>query len=106
MPHREGPRHLQESELSMRSFVAGVLRPRSGRTPVRTLVVLALAAGLILAPTGVPGIGAAPRGDREHNSGSDTFPDNICGIDGTSTVSFVDNFQEFADNTFKDQFEA
>jgi hypothetical protein len=44
--------------------------------------------------------------DRGHDSGTDTFADNICGIAGTSTVRFVDNFQAFADNTFKDQFTA
>ena len=42
--------------------------------------------------------------DRFHGTFSDTFPDTICGIDGTSVVSVMDNIQVFADGTFKDQF--
>src|SRR5262249_24230207 len=48
--------------------------------------------------------GAAPIGFHRHDSGSGTQPDQVCGIDGTSTFSFVDNFQAFADGTTKDQF--
>jgi hypothetical protein len=48
--------------------------------------------------------GSAPLTDRFHGTFSDTFPDNICGIDGTSVVSGMDNIQVFADGTFKDQF--
>jgi hypothetical protein len=48
--------------------------------------------------------GAAPLVNRFHGTFSDTFPDNICGIDGTTVVSGMDNIQEFADGTFKDQF--
>ena len=48
--------------------------------------------------------GAAPLVDRFHGTFSDTFPDNICGIDGTSVVSGMDNIQVFADGTFKDEF--
>jgi hypothetical protein len=48
--------------------------------------------------------GAAPLVDRFHGTFSDTFPDNICGIDGTSVVNGMDNIQVFADGTFKDQF--
>jgi hypothetical protein len=71
----------------------------------RKFALATLVAGVFLALT-AQGVGAAPLVDRGHDSGTDTFPDNICGIDGTSTASFVDNFQTFADNTFKDQFEA
>jgi hypothetical protein len=42
--------------------------------------------------------------DRFHGTFSETFADNICGIDGTSVVSGMDNIQVFADGTFKDQF--
>jgi hypothetical protein len=42
--------------------------------------------------------------DRFHGTFSETFVDNICGIDGTSVVSGMDNIQVFADGTFKDQF--
>jgi hypothetical protein len=38
----------------------------------------------------------------QHTSFTDTFPDQLCGIQGTSTVSIVDNFKLFADNTFLD----
>jgi len=48
--------------------------------------------------------GAAPLVNRFHGTFSDTFPDNICGIDGTTVVSGTDNIQEFADGTFKDEF--
>ena len=48
--------------------------------------------------------GAAPLVNRFHGTFSDTFPDNICGIDGTTVVSGMDNIQEFADGTFKDEF--
>jgi hypothetical protein len=48
--------------------------------------------------------GAAPIVSHFHGTFSDTFADNICGIDGTSVVSGMDNIQEFADGTFKDQF--
>jgi hypothetical protein len=47
---------------------------------------------------------AAPLVDRFHGTFSDTFPDNLCGIDGTSVVSGMDNIQVFADGTFKDEF--
>jgi hypothetical protein len=48
--------------------------------------------------------GAAPLVNRFHGTFSDAFPDNICGIDGTTVVSGMDNIQEFADGTFKDEF--
>jgi hypothetical protein len=63
-----------------------------------------LTAGMLMALT-ASSAGAAPIVDHGHSS--DTFTvvgDNICGIDGTTVQSFVDNFQVFADNTFKDQF--
>jgi hypothetical protein len=47
---------------------------------------------------------SAPLVDRFHGTFSDTFPDNIWGIDGTTVVSGMDNIQAFADGTFKDQF--
>ena len=47
---------------------------------------------------------AAPLVNQFHGTFSDTFPDNICGIDGTTVVSGMDNIQEFADGTFKDEF--
>jgi hypothetical protein len=47
---------------------------------------------------------AAPLVDRFHASFSDSFPDNQCGIAGTSVVSGIDNVQVSADGTFKDEF--
>jgi len=47
---------------------------------------------------------AAPLVGRFHGTFSDTFQDNICGIDGTSVVNGMDNIQVFADGTFKDEF--
>ncbi|MDX6618409.1 MAG: hypothetical protein QOK36_795, partial [Gaiellales bacterium] len=47
---------------------------------------------------------AAPPTERFHGTFSDTFADNLCGIDGTSVVSGMDNIQVFADGTFKDQY--
>ena len=66
-------------------------------------LIAALAAALLMALT-ASSAGAAPIVDHGHSSGSDTFADNICGIDGTSVQRFVDDFQVFANNTFKDQF--
>lgn len=39
-----------------------------------------------------------------HDSFSDTFADNICGVDGTSVVRGVDNFTLYSNNTFMDTF--
>ena len=47
---------------------------------------------------------SAPIVEHFHGTFSDTFADNICGIDGTTVVSGMDNIQVFADGTFKDQF--
>jgi hypothetical protein len=47
---------------------------------------------------------SAPIVEQFHGTFSETFQDNICGIDGTSVVSGMDNIQVFADGTFKDQF--
>jgi hypothetical protein len=50
------------------------------------------------------GTAAAPLVDRFHDTFSDTFPDGLCGIDGTSVVSGMENVQMFADGTFKQEF--
>lgn len=39
-----------------------------------------------------------------HENFTDSFPDQICGIAGTSVVRGVDNFTEFSNNTFSDNF--
>ena len=51
----------------------------------------------------VPGTGIAAKPVfHEHANFSDTFADNICGIDGTSVLNIVDNFTVYADGTFRD----
>ena len=66
----------------------------------RLFVVGALVASVSLALM-ASSAASAPLVDRFHGTFSDTFPDNICGIDGTSVVSGMDNIQVFADGTFK-----
>jgi len=39
-----------------------------------------------------------------HNNFSNTFADNACGIPGTGTAEGVENFQAFADGTFRGEF--
>jgi hypothetical protein len=61
-----------------------------------------LTAALVLT-VALPGIGvAAAPVVNEHSRFSETFPDEICGISGTSTIRVVDNFKLFADGTFLD----
>ena len=54
----------------------------------------------------MPGSGIAAKPvDRSHDSFTDTFPDEQCGIAGTSVVKGVDNFKQYADNTYSENFE-
>src|SRR5262245_66206560 len=71
---------------------------------MRRLCALIALIGALLLASAASTAGAAPLTDRFHGTFSDTFPDNICGIDGTSVVNGMDNIQVFADGTFKDQF--
>ena len=71
---------------------------------MRRLCALSALIGALLLASMASTAGAAPLVDRFHGTFSDTFPDNICGIDGTSVVSGMDNIQVFADGTFKDEF--
>ena len=48
---------------------------------------------------------AAPAIFRHHENFTDSFPDQICGIAGTSVIRGVDNFTLFSNNTFSDRFE-
>lgn len=50
------------------------------------------------------GTAAAPLVERFHGTFSDTFPAKLCGIDGTTVESGMENIQVFADDTFKEQF--
>jgi hypothetical protein len=71
-----------------------------GATVRKLALVLAAALALTIAASG--GASAATPIVNQHTSFTDTFPDQVCGITGTSTVSVVDNFKLFADNTFLD----
>jgi hypothetical protein len=64
----------------------------------RLLALSGLAATFLLASM-ASSTSAAPLADRFHGTISDTFPDSICGIDGTSVFSAVFNVQIFADET-------
>jgi hypothetical protein len=71
------------------------------RATVRKLaLVLAGALALTIAASG--GASAAAPTVNEHTSSTETFPEEICGVPGTSTLSVVDNFKLFADGTFLD----
>jgi hypothetical protein len=71
---------------------------------MRRLFALTGLAAVLLMALMASSAGAAPIVQQFHGTFSDTFPDNFCGIDGTSVVSGMDNIQVFADGTFKDQF--
>jgi hypothetical protein len=69
--------------------------------------LVVLVTGLLALAVALPGIGvAAAPVVNEHSSFSDTFPDELCGIAGTSTINGVDNFKLYADGTYLDTFRA
>jgi hypothetical protein len=62
-----------------------------------------LVTGLIALAVALPSVGVAAQPVvNEHSSFSDTFPDEICDIPGTSTINVVDNFKLYADGTALD----
>jgi hypothetical protein len=65
-------------------------------------LALVITAALALTLAGSSGAFAAAPIVNEHNRFTDTFPDSLCGIEGTSTISVVDNFRLYADGTFRD----
>ena len=67
---------------------------------MRRLCAISALVGALLVASAASTAGAAPLIDRFHDSFSDMFPDNICGIDGTSVFNAVDNVQVFSDETF------
>jgi hypothetical protein len=68
------------------------------------LVFLSVVIGAIVAVL-MPGSGVAAKPVfYSHANFRDTFPDEICGVPGTSFVRGVDNATIYADNTFKDAF--
>ena len=68
---------------------------------MRKLYAISAFVGALLLASAASTARAAPLVDRFHDSFSETFPDNVCGIDGTTTNKIVANGQEFADGTFK-----
>jgi hypothetical protein len=71
---------------------------------MRRLAALTALVGALTLASLASTAGGAPLVDRFHGTFSDTFADNICGIDGTSVFNGMDNIQVFADGTFMDQF--
>jgi hypothetical protein len=70
---------------------------------MRTLFIIAaaLAAGLSLAVSAAPAVAAEPVVNVHTGPVSDgPFPDELCGVAGTSTTNFVGNFKLYADGTF------
>ena len=63
---------------------------------------LVLAAALALTMAASSGAFAAVPLVNEHNQFTETFPDELCDIPGTSTIRAVDNFKLYADGTFLD----
>jgi hypothetical protein len=63
-------------------------------------LILAGALALTIAASG--SASAAAPIVNEHSTITDTFPDQLCDIQGTSTINIVDNFKLYADNTFLD----
>jgi hypothetical protein len=66
----------------------------------RLAVVLAGALALTLAISS-GAVAAAPI-INEHTRFTETFPDELCGIPGTTTITIVDNFKLYADDTVLD----
>jgi hypothetical protein len=59
--------------------------------------------GLLALAVALAGTAAAAKPTvNEHSRFTDTFPDEICGIAGTSTIEVVDNFKLYDDGTFLD----
>ena len=71
------------------------------RACVGHLFSLTLIAAVAALAAMAPGASAARPLDIEHFGPTvDTFPDELCGIAGTSTTRFVGNFKLYADGTF------
>ena len=63
---------------------------------------LVLAGALALTLAISSGAFAAAPIINEHSSFTDVFPDEVCGISGTTTLSGVENFKLYADGTYLD----
>ncbi|HEV8274587.1 MAG TPA: hypothetical protein VGQ26_02670 [Streptosporangiaceae bacterium] len=73
-----------------------------GRRATGPKLALVLAGALALTIGASGGASAAAPIVNEHTSFTDTFPDAVCDIPGTSVVNVVDNFKLYADGTFRD----
>lgn len=64
----------------------------------------AIGALVIAAALPATAFAAAPKiVDRFHDHVTDTFPSEICGVDGTSRTSLTDTFTLYADETYADE---
>jgi hypothetical protein len=75
---------------------------KHGRAAVMRKLALVFAGALALTIAASSGASAATPIVNQHSNLTETFPDTVCGIQGTTTVSTVDNFKLYADNTFLD----
>jgi hypothetical protein len=73
-----------------------------GRRATVPKLALILAGALALTIGASGGASAAAPIENEHTHSTDTFPDAVCDIPGTSVVNVVDNFKLYADGTFRD----
>jgi hypothetical protein len=73
-----------------------------GRAATARKLALVLAGALALMIAASGGASAAAPTVNEHTMSTKTFPEEICGVPGTSTLSVVENFKLFADGTFLD----
>jgi hypothetical protein len=73
-----------------------------GRAATVWKLALVLAGALALTIAASGSASAAAPIVNEHSTITDTFPDQLCDIQGTSTINIVDNFKLYADNTFLD----
>jgi hypothetical protein len=73
-----------------------------GRAATVWKLALILAGALALTIAASGSASAAAPIVNEHSTITDTFPDQLCDIQGTSTINIVDNFKLYADNTFLD----
>jgi len=73
-----------------------------GRAATAWKLALIVAGALALTIAASGGASAAAPADNVHGVSTSTGPDQLCGIDGTSTFTTVVNIKVFADNTVLD----
>jgi hypothetical protein len=72
------------------------------RPALRVGVLIAAVVAIVAVVIPASGVAAGRVLFHSHENFSDTFPDNICGIDGTSVVKGVDDFWVYANDLVKD----